>query len=59
MKNQVDLNTLKQLTIGEIRDLEKIQSSVQDIIDRANEKIDFIEEQTKTGKFAEDLMNEI
>ena len=61
MENEIRLEALKQLTIGEILVLESQQKGVHDIIQNMKERIKFIDKEIglKYGSFAEDLVNGI
>jgi hypothetical protein len=58
MENGISIEELKKLDyIGDIKRLESQQAGIQDVIDSMKEKVKFVKEQTKTGNFAEDLVN--
>ena len=60
MKNQADINQLLQMTIGQIKRLEKSQIIIQDVIDQQKESVAFVIEQERLNdnraeKFLEEL----
>jgi hypothetical protein len=61
MENEISINQLRLLDISNIKKLEKQVVGIQDVIENMRERNKFMEniEQTKTGNFAEDIVNEI
>lgn len=59
MENGVGWETLKEMRIGDILELEKIQPGIHNIIERMKENVRFCDEQIKSGNFAEDLVGSL
>jgi hypothetical protein len=60
MENEISINQLRLLDICNINKLEKQVVGINDVIENMRERNKFMEEeQTKTGNFAEDIVNEI
>ncbi|MHA1481820.1 MAG: hypothetical protein ACTSQA_00095 [Candidatus Heimdallarchaeaceae archaeon] len=59
MENSINLEELKKLTIGEILVLESQQKGIHGVIEGMKERVSYMDEQIKTGNFAEDLVNGI
>ena len=61
MENSINIESLKELTIGEILILERQQKGVHEVIQGMKERVNFLNQEIKlkTGSFAEDMVNSL
>ena len=60
MDNQTDIKTLMQMKIGDINNLEKVQMSLGDIIDRQKETVaSYLEQEKVDEDWANNFLREM